>query len=233
MGSRGDLYSQPRAYIYYSDDKILELSQQIPEPRRGRLRGVGVTVVGTGGNVNWQQPEETVLQKLQRIWEHLDREQLVGSFDEPKQYFHGQLEFYYGIFDVVNPPVFFLAGSTDQTIIGLGGSTRHVRGHRDEEMRVSDNTPNVTMEPEVATLLYGASQVSPDSTPTEVVMGPGTTDRWPIYLAGMYTNWQFWKGRKSVFEVLARQEGRSHVSGPPLESPRNVLIGSPIFVALP
>jgi hypothetical protein len=54
---------------------------------------------------------------------------------------------------------------------------------------------------------------------------------WDLHVLGMYQNWRGIGGSKMEFEVLARQDGRSSVSAPYLESPKEVLIGSPIFVA--
>jgi hypothetical protein len=167
---------------------------------------------------------------MQAVWRYLDEERLVGSFDEPRQFFYGQLEFYYGDFDTVNPPVWFLVGATDQTIVALGGSKKHVRGFRDQDVRPAENAQSVTMEPDVATLIYTAeagSSEAPINAPTAAT----DQDLWATPVALIHSNWQFQKGKKMVFEVLARREGMSRVSGPPLESPKDVLIGSPIFVA--
>jgi len=220
-------------YIYYSDDKIRELAQQLPPLpwwRRflDRLRKVDIKVLGTGPAIDIAPPPDPEhLQTLKNVWRHLDAKGRVGTFDDPKQYFHGRLEFYYGIFDTVNPPVFFLVGGTDRTIVALGGSKKHVRGHRDHKIEAEENSKNVTMEPDVATLIYtGSETVSPAAATVEA------GDLWAIHVVGMYKNWQFWQGKKMEFEVLAHKEKLVRQVGPPfLESARDVLIGSPIFVA--
>jgi hypothetical protein len=49
----------------------------------------------------------------------------------------------------------------------------------------------------------------------------------------MYDGWQGRKGKKMEFEVLAQKEGPLLHASPQMgESPRQVLFGSPIFVAL-
>jgi hypothetical protein len=226
-----------RTYIYYSDDKIRELDQQLPlapwwRPALNRVRGGGVSVADIGGNVAIGEPEaQPILRTMQAVWRQLVANQQVGTFDEPEDYFYGRLEFYYGLFDSVKPPVLFLVGATDQTIVALGGSQEHVRGHRDREIRAAENAQSVTMEPDVASVIYTESQHgSPRASPEGPTAGPGEED-WAIHVAGLYTNWQFNQGTKMEFEVLARQERRSRVSTPYLESPRDILIGSPIFVA--
>ena len=167
---------------------------------------------------------------MQAVWVDLADEGLIGSFDEPEHFFYGQLVFYYGIFDMADPPVFFLVGSTDRTIVGLGGSKRHVRGFRGREIPVADGAQAVVMEPDVATLIYTASE-GVSQVPTESPTAAPEEDIRAIHVAALYENWQFWKGKKMKFEILARRELLSSVSPPNVESPKNVLIGSPIFVA--
>jgi uncharacterized protein DUF7019 len=236
-GSRDVDYTRVRTYVYYSNDKIADLEQQLPVPpwwRRalGRIRGAGVGVPGgPSASVNVGPPNpEPILRTMQRVWRYLDSElKLVGTFDDSKEYFYGRLEFYYGIFDSVNPPVFFLVGATNQTIVALGGSKKHVRGHRDQEIRAAENAQNVTMEPDVAKLIHTASAAG--SSITMPAAAPGE-DIWASYVAGMYSNWSFWEGRKAVYEVLARKEAPlSRVSPPTVEVSKEVLFGSPIFVA--
>ena len=226
-----------RTYIYYSDDKIHDLAQQLPLPswwRRaiGRVRGVGGSGPGgIGGKIDIGPPEpEPILRTMQRVWRQLDQQQEIGTFDEPKRCFYGRLGFYYGAFDVVDPPVFFLVGATDRTIVALGGSLKHVRGHRDREIRAAENAEKVTMEPDVAAVIHTASMTD-SLDESKATPSAAATEDWAIHVAGIHRNWEGRKGNKMEFEVLARQEGRSRVSAPFAESPRDVLIGSPIFVA--
>jgi hypothetical protein len=226
-----------RTYIYYSDEKIRDLAQQLPLPswwRRalGRVRGVGGTGPGgIGGKIDIGPPEpEPILRTMQKVWRQLDLRREVGTFDEPKRYFYGRLGFYYGTFDVVDPPVFFLVGATERTIVALGGSLKNVRGHRDREIRAAENAEKVTMEPDVAAVIHTASVTGPSDASMEPPSAPPTED-WAIHVAGIHRNWEGRKGSKMEFEVLARQEGLSSVSAPFADPPRSVMIGSPIFVA--
>lgn len=224
-----------RTYVYYSDAKILELRQQMPlsrwERATRRVTEVGGTVLGTGGKIGIGPPaSEPILLTMQAVWIDLFDEGLIGSFDEPEQFFYGRLVFYYGIFDEVDPSVFFLVGATDRTIVGLGGSKKHVRGFRGREIPVADDAQAVVMEPDVATLIYTASETPSQGSTESLTAEPGEDIR-ANHVAGLYKNWQFWRGRKMEFEILARRELLSPVSPPYVESPKNVLIGSPIFVA--
>lgn len=87
----------------------------------------------------------------------------------------------------------------------------------------------------MATLTYSAPEAGLAGASTEIPPPRPSEDVWAHCVVMMYSNWQGWRGRKMEFEVPARQEGFSRVCmPPPPEEPRNwdVLIGSPIFVAL-
>jgi hypothetical protein len=192
---------------------------------------VGVTVFGTGTKVDLRPPEQKpILQTMQQVWMDLGQEGLIGTFDEPKDFVYGTLAFYYDVYDTVNPPVFFLVGATERTIVGLGGSTDHLRGFRERQIRAAENAPYVVMEPDVAEVIYRA-EVGPGQQEEISPAAPGVDTR-AVHAAKMYENWRSWKGRKMEYEVLARKEGALlHVAPPYVESPWQVLFGSPIFVA--
>jgi Family of unknown function (DUF7019) len=226
-----------RSYIYYSPEKIEDLAQELPQAswwRRalGRIRALGGSGPGgIGANIAIGAPEpQPILRTMQRVWQQLEQEQQVGTFDAPKRFFYGRLQFYYGAFGNIDPPVFFLVGATDQTIVALGGSLKNVQGHRGQEIRAAENANKVTLEPDVATVVHTAFMTESADTSGE---SPATAliEGWDVHVVGMYQNWRGMSGSKMEFEVLARQDGRSSVSAPYLESPKEVLIGSPIFVA--
>jgi hypothetical protein len=224
-----------RTYIYYSDDKIRELAQQLPSPwwRRAlrRIRGGEIDVLGVGAGIDIAPEPDLMIRDMQRVWRHLDSRGQVGTFDEPRQYFHGQLAFSYGIFDVVKPPVFFLIGDTKQTIVALGGQQRHVRGFRDQLPGATSEAPSLVMESEVARALFksfaSGSSLSSTETPTTIL----DDDLWAKDVALMYYNREAWQGARIEFEVLARREKLTRISLPFLDKPRDVLVGSPVFVA--
>lgn len=223
-----------RTYIYYSDDKILAQQARVPKPRwkraTGRVNQAGVMVLGTGLSVGLGPPEtEPILRTMQGVWMDLGDEGAIGTFDEPEKYFYGRLTFYYGIFEMVDPAVFFLVGATDRTIVALGGSKHHVRGFRGRPVPVPDKEAQpVVMEPDVATLIYESAL--PEASAEIAPARPGEDIR-AIHVALMHQNWEFWKGRRMEFEVLAERELLSPVSPPTVNAPMNVLIGSPVFVA--
>ena len=85
------------------------------------------------------------------------------------------------------------------------------------------------MEPDLAITLY-AAEANLAGAGTESLTADRDEDLRAGYAGRMYTDWNR-KGKKMEFEVLARIELRSETSPPFVESPKNVLIGSPVFVA--
>lgn len=230
--------SPTRTYIYYSDRKILEWRQQVPPSRweraTRRLEGVDVSIIGIGGvSVKLgPPPSEPVLQTLRAMWVDLADEGMIGTFDEPRAYVYGVLTFNYGLFDIVANPVLFLVGATDQTIVALGGSQTHVRGFRGAQIRAPENAQHALMESDVADFLHAAAQTGLPGPSADIPPRSPDEDIRAVHVAGLYANRQFWEGRKMEYEVLARAELRSSVSGQGVDEPTDVLIGSPVFVAL-
>jgi hypothetical protein len=228
-----------RTYIYYSDEKILALKDAVPTTRwrraldaLGRVNEFGVTVLGSGVKLGIGPPSaEPILQKLQGVWADLADEGEIGTFDDPaKRYVYGTLTFHYGLFKLVDPPLFYLTGATERTIVAFGGKWEHVRGFRNPgQIPIPDEgaTP-VVVEPDVVAVLYAAAGAS-----IEIETLSENDDIRAVHTAALYNNRPFWEGKTLEFEVLARRELRSSVSWPSLvESPTDVLIGSPVFVAL-
>ena len=218
----------PRDYIYYSDRKIRELDADMHRWWRS-IKSLDVKVLGTGigGTRESNSEERFLLPAMNRVWEDLKRRGEVGTIDEPKEFFHGYLPFNYGIFTRSDPPVFFLLGTTDQTIVALGGSIEHVRGHRGRIPKPDSGAQPVVLESDVVALISEAEDKPPEERQRSL-RKPGDA---AIHVAGMNRNRPFWMGSTAEFEILARRELSSRVHPPQVESAINVLIGSPIFVA--
>jgi hypothetical protein len=225
-----------RTYLYYSDDKILQYKQQVPASRWERairrVNQIGFTVVGTGPTFTIGPPaSEPILRTMQEMWIDLADEGRIGTFDEPREYVYGRLDFHYGLYNIVDPPVLFLVGATDRTIVALGGSQKHVRGFRDREIRVAEDAQAVFVEPDVPNLILQAEALSQGAPAETMTPAAPDEDIRAQDVARLYEDWQSRQIRRMEFEVLARTELRSSVHPPIVESTKSVLIGSPVFVA--
>ena len=77
--------------------------------------------------------QDTRHTRLQKVLKALDEGGLIGTVDKPSEYFRGHLRMRWGMFQDSGrpkgePPLVYFGGKTNTTIIGLGGSTKHVEG---------------------------------------------------------------------------------------------------------
>ncbi len=119
-------------YVYVSDSKVDMLFSQIPRGRRKQLvteLKVDVKVVSV--SIKDSPTEDTRYSKLEVVHKFLEGQGLVGSVDNPAEYFAGALEMkwgpYGGIYGEEREMVYFGA-RTEQTVLGMGGSMKHVIG---------------------------------------------------------------------------------------------------------
>ena len=100
-----------RYYVYLSDTKIKMLYAQTGGADGGQADSTG---------------------KLQSVLRELRRAGRIGTVDEPKEYFGGTMPMRWGPYaDLSMPedsPLVYFGGATGQTIVGLGGSAKHVMG---------------------------------------------------------------------------------------------------------
>ncbi|MFF7144808.1 DUF7019 family protein [Streptomyces nodosus] len=119
-----------RYYLYISDSKVDMLLPQIdPGFTARRTSEIGVdlkvlTAKRTGGAVSADRTA-----RLERVLRYLQDFGDLGSVDEPGQFFWGLLPMRWGPFPgQVEPSPVFFGGRTDRTVVGLGGSSRHLLG---------------------------------------------------------------------------------------------------------
>lgn len=65
--------------------------------------------------------------------EALRKNQQIGTIDKPRDYFEGRIPMKWGLYQdhgrpEAEPPLVYFGGRTEQTIVGLGGSSRHTVG---------------------------------------------------------------------------------------------------------
>jgi Family of unknown function (DUF7019)/TIR domain len=108
--------SASKYYVYISESKINMLYAQYAQ----------------GGLIKSAHVESTG--KLDAVLSDLARSGHIGTIDEPKEYFSGALPMRWGpcvfpYFPELTPsPLVYFGGATQTTIVGLGGSAKHVIG---------------------------------------------------------------------------------------------------------
>lgn len=126
-----------RYYLYISTAKVEMLYDQLIEtPRRAKA---SLTVAGVGGSLDTtSEAKISQNQKILAIEKELEERRLIGSVEDPKDYFKGLMSMRWGLFDdggqrpKDEPPLVYFSGfdSSAPLVVGLGGSSRHVVGYQ-------------------------------------------------------------------------------------------------------
>lgn len=122
-----------RYYVYISDDKIdMLLSQIDPALTRKRTTEVSVSLPLLGAKRGVEAPSGSDrIARLERVVRHLHDFGDLGSVAEPGQFFGGILPMRWGPFHGTS--LVYFGGEADGTVVGLGGSGKHVLGSSSEQ----------------------------------------------------------------------------------------------------
>lgn len=129
------LEKRMRSFVYLSSAKLEPLYAQIKEPFRKRVAlslGISVPVLPVAPHVEAQvrPPSTNEIGMLAVVLSNLDKAGDIGTVDEPRSYFAGQLTLRWGSAD----EFLFLSGSTPRTLVSLTGSNRHLIGHFETDL---------------------------------------------------------------------------------------------------
>lgn len=128
-----------RYYLYVSDLKVNMLFEQMFAAGKRTRRGKVTVKAGPVTGSRETETEDGELDrddKLRAIEDSLTNENLVGTPQNPKDYFRGILPMRWGLYDDHGtrpdgyPPLVYFGGfdPTAPLIVGLGGSSVHVHG---------------------------------------------------------------------------------------------------------
>ncbi|WP_089156212.1 DUF7019 family protein [Micromonospora sp. NBS 11-29] len=122
-----------RYYVYISRTKVDQLFAQVPAQHRHNIAAkLDLDVDPRTGDATDPSTGADLYTRLRIVEEFLDQEGEIGSVDEPRGYFRGPLDLSWGPYGGASwneePEFVYFGGRTDTTILGLGGSRRHVLG---------------------------------------------------------------------------------------------------------
>jgi hypothetical protein len=124
-----------RYYVYVSETKVDQLYAQVPDKLRNKIATkLTVDLKVIKAEFQGVQTQESLFSKLTIVEQYLEGEGLVGTPDEPKSFFSGTMRLRWGFMDTVMgtelslDEIVFFSGRTDETVVGLGGSRKHVLG---------------------------------------------------------------------------------------------------------
>jgi uncharacterized protein DUF7019/TIR domain-containing protein len=204
-----DMYppAASKYYVYISDSKVNMLYPQVGTSTSARQDSIG---------------------KLATVVADLVRGGRVGTIDEPKEYFAGAMPMrwgpclFTGVEKLVSGLVYF-GGITETTVVGLGGSTRHVIGE------VGSAKPG--LHSILPGFMLQLGKELGQSLPTLQIPDFGDPRLADNTLGAVYIATMYAKGPSQELEFVAKrlqygtcpeQWGRS----------KQVLIGTPLYVAM-
>jgi Family of unknown function (DUF7019) len=220
-------------YLYVSDAKVDMYFADIPP---GLLEGLAVElaldlkVLGAGVSAMLKpgQIQDSRISRLKVVLKYMEKHMSskIGQIDAPLEYFRGTLPMFWGKLPTQNNiRTVFFTGSTEQTLLTLGGSAYHVIGKKGDATIGESSS-------DLPTLI--------DILAEELQLQPRSLDREDFYdedaaLNAIEVMTRRVKGIPQCLEFLAKKlaydpssltHGRTH------RREKHVLFGTPIYVAL-
>jgi hypothetical protein len=188
-----------RYYLYISDSKVDMLLQQVASA--------------------FAVPDRVA--RLERVVRHLDNFGDVGSIQDPGHYVRGRLPMRWGPPDPARTSWVYFGGSTDRTVVGLGGATGHVIGASAPAAAELGEVFAPSSLPGLLAGLAAALTVDGNAMPSNALAS--------VYLANRQL-----RGAEQNVEFLAKRLLHGPSPYPELDANdgMTVLLGSPLFVAL-
>jgi hypothetical protein len=213
-------------YVYVSDAKVEMLYAQIPRAIRDKIVAelkIDLKVVSL--SLKGNPTDETRYSKLRVVSDYLDKEG-VGTVDAPHTYFRGSVPMKWGRF---GETVYF-TGASRGTVIGLGGSARHVIGAAPNAS--SELLWSSSLQPALVEFLAGQSEKLDDAgegaeRAEGVLPVGGNHPGFPadVWVPQLFQIWRRQPGIAEPLEFLARRLLQSDGGG------ERGLLGTPIYVA--
>jgi uncharacterized protein DUF7019 len=206
-----------RYYIYVSDTKVDMLYEQIPARLRGKIATeikVDLKILST--TVSEEPRDASRLAKLKIVTEYIQKNEQVGTVDQPTDYFYGTMRLRWGPYAFRETQSVYFGGSTQYTSLGLIGSLKHVIG----EIGTSQIDFSSSDVPAIMKALSRMAELSAK------IEDERQSNEYDISLVADATN--SLKGPTQRMEFLAKRliEGYSH------KQQQRILLGTPIYVAL-
>jgi hypothetical protein len=212
-------------YLYVSVSKVDMLFAQIPRAFLSGVEGeltVNLGVVST--TIKQGSDPETTYAKLGAVIRYLEKHEPIGTVDEPKDYFRGQMLMKWGPygFDPEKSPLVYFGGTSSETIVGLGGSSHHVVGAGG-----SSSAHSHSVTPLLVDKLYQGLELPVSAEGKTSLSQQQELIATAVYLAtdqmtGEAQDVEFFARRLAFFPKGQHQAG-------PVEM--NILLGTPLYVS--
>ncbi|MGE5113062.1 MAG: DUF7019 family protein [Acidobacteriaceae bacterium] len=223
--------SDIKYFVYISTAKIEMLLPQVDEQLKTKTASewkLDLKFLSYTRRVE-HEPSQTAEAKLAAIVAYLDSKECIGTVDEPKEYFRGRMPMRWGIYEdhgrpEEEPPLVYFGGFSGKTILGLGGSTRHVIG-----MKGASSTTSRSVTPYLVAHLLSEMGVSREGWSA---FGPRNDTKYHA-LEAVAVATAMLREPTVELEFVAKSllRGKNYYSGWD-DSAETVLLGTPLYVAM-
>lgn len=219
-------------YVYISDAKIDMLLPQIPHEVKQRLATefkFDLKLLSVARRSETES-EDNRITRLEAVVAFIREYGNIGPVDQPDHYVEGTMEMRWGPYgDKVGEqsPLVYFGGVTDQTIVGLGGSMKHVIGGGGTTHAHSYSaTPFLLARIERELSLEERVKLSSDDAPADESGGQVDAGGWSLPAVEMASTEM--EGPKQLFEFVAKRllYGRGY------SKKKKVLLATPLYVAM-
>jgi len=213
-------------YVYISDAKVDMLLAQIPHDTKQRLATefrFDLKLLSASRKTE-TEPEDNRFTRLEAVVTFIREYGNLGTVDEPDDFVEDTLEMRWGPYgeDEEKETLIYFGGVTDRTIVGLGGSMKHVIGSSGATYAHSHSATPTLLRRLKRELKFDEQAVrSPDDLgDTEV------SDDWSLRAVELATTEV--EGPKQRLEFIAKRLlfGRGY------SKKKKVLLATPLYVAM-
>jgi hypothetical protein len=219
-------------YIYISDAKVDMLFPQVPHDIKKKVATewkMDLKLLSASRRVE-TEGEDNRIARLETVVDFIREYGNVGSVDEPDEYVEDALIMRWGDygFQVKDNPVVYFGGETTKTVVGLGGSMKHLIGnsgscsvdsHSFTPLLLNFLSRELGLQEGNGGLEAVPSRFKETFTPTKAV------ELATLQMMGVQQNVEFMAKR------LAYGSAEMFNENPALRA-RHVLLASPLYVAM-
>lgn len=225
--------SAMKYYLYISDAKVDMLLPQIPHEVKKRIATefkFDLKLLSASRKTETES-DDNRFTRLEAVVAFIREYGNLGSIDQPNEYVEGSLEMRWGPYikeysDKESPLIYF-GGATEQTIVGLGGSAKHILGNTSLSPAYSHSATPFLVYRLVKELGLDLESESPAGNLVEnTPLNQYDSDYWSLRAVELATTQM--KGPKQQVEFVAKRllYGNGHFKK------KKVLLATPLYVAM-
>jgi hypothetical protein len=222
-------------YIYISDAKVDMLFPQITQEAKKRIATefkFDLKLLSASRRTETES-DDNRFTRLEAVVAFIRQYGNLGTVDQPDEYVQGNLEMCWGPYadgtrysDEESPLIYF-GGVTDQTIVGLGGSAKHVLGNTGLSHAHSHSaTPFLIRRLGKELGLRSEGQSHTNEAGGNTSADEDGSEYWPLRATELATTQM--KGPKQQVEFVAKRL----LYGKGYSKKKKVLLATPLYVAL-